>query len=128
MNLRHDIRAVAQHFRIYGDFFTAAPWGNGHINDTYAAHFDQGGQPVRYIIQRINHSIFENPVALMENIQRVTAHLGKKCAGQPEQSRRVLTLIATRDGAPYHRDAQGSYWRAYIFIEKARTFSKWARV
>ena len=58
----------------------------------------------------------------MENIQRVTTHLGKKCAGHSDQSRRVLTLIPTRDGLAYHRDAEGNIWRAYIFIEHARTF------
>ena len=98
------------------------PYGSGHINDTYCVTFNQGGTSVRYILQRINHNIFKNPAALMENVQRVTAHLGGKLANQPESSRRALTLILTRNGAAYHRDAEGNFWRAYIFIEKARTF------
>ena len=122
MNLRHDLRAVARQFRIYGDFSSAEAYGSGHINDTYCAVFDQGGTHVHYLIQRINHHIFKNPPALMENIQRVTAHLGRKTAGGPGQSRRILTLILTRDGGPFYRDADGNFWRAYLFIEKARTF------
>lgn len=122
MELKHDVRAVAQHFQIHGEFLGDEPYGSGHINDTYCARFDQGGAPVRYVLQRINHNIFKNPVALMANIQRVTAHLGAKTAGQSDASRRVLTLIPARDGAAYHRDADGNHWRAYIFIEKARTF------
>jgi Phosphotransferase enzyme family len=122
MNLKHDVRAVAQHFQIQGEFLGAEPYGSGHINDTYCVRFDQGGSPVRYILQRINHNIFKNPVALMDNIQRVTSHLEKKVAGQPDASRRVLTLIPANTGAAYHRDADGNHWRAYIFIEKARTF------
>jgi len=122
MNLKHDVRAVARHFQIVGDYLDAAPYGSGHINDTYCVNVDQGGTHVRYIFQRINHNIFKNPVALMENIQRVTAHLGTKGAGLPEQSRRVLTLIPARNGAPYYKDADGNHWRAYIFIEKARTY------
>lgn len=122
MELKHDVRAVARHFQIHGEFLGAEPYGSGHINDTYCARFDQGGAPVRYVLQRINHNIFKNPVALMANIERVTAHLGAKTAGQPDASRRVLTLIPARDGAAYHRDADGNHWRAYIFIEKARTF------
>jgi hypothetical protein len=122
MNLKHDVRGVVGHFQMPGTFLTAGPYGSGHINDTYCVVFDQSGTSVRYILQRINHNIFKNPVALMENIRRVTVHLGEQCAGAPDQHRRVLTLILTQDGASFYRDAEGNYWRAYIFIEKARTF------
>jgi hypothetical protein len=118
---KHDVRAIARHFQIEGEFAGAELYGNGHINDTFCAVFNQGGQRVRYIVQRINHNIFKNPAAVMENVQRVTAHLGKKCAGQSEAGRRVLTLVPARDGAAFYRDAEGNHWRAYIFIEKART-------
>ncbi|HEY4414748.1 MAG TPA: aminoglycoside phosphotransferase family protein [Verrucomicrobiae bacterium] len=120
--LKHDVRAVARQFQIHGEFLEAAPYGSGHINDTYCVVFNQAGTRVRYIFQRINHNIFKNPVALMENVQRVTTHLEKKSAGQPDASRRLLTLIPARDGAAYHRDGEGNLWRVYLFIEQARTF------
>jgi Ser/Thr protein kinase RdoA (MazF antagonist) len=122
MSLKHDVRAVARHFQIHGDFLSAEPYGSGHINDTYRVAFDQDGARARYVLQRINHSVFKNPAALMENIQRVTAHLEKKLAGESAAGRRVLTLVPARDGKPFYRDDQGDYWRVYIFIEKARTF------
>jgi hypothetical protein len=121
-NAKHDVRAVARQFQIPGDFLSAEPYGSGHINDTYCVFFDQAGARVRYIFQRINHNIFKNPVALMENIARVTSHLGAKISGEVEASRRVLTLIAARDGKPCFCDADGNHWRVYLFIEKARTF------
>ncbi|HXF10563.1 MAG TPA: aminoglycoside phosphotransferase family protein, partial [Desulfuromonadaceae bacterium] len=120
--LKHDVRAVVRHFRIAGEFVAAEPYGSGHINDTYCVTIEQGGTRVRYLLQRINHNIFKNPVALMENIERVTAHIGKKMAGTRDFSRRVLTVLLARDGRPFHRDDQGNFWRAYIFIEKARTY------
>jgi hypothetical protein len=122
LNLKHDVHAVTRQFQLRGEFISAAPYGNGHINDTYCVVFDQGGSRVRYIVQRINHHVFKNPAALMENIQRVTAHLGQKSAGQSDPVRRVLTLIPAHGGQPYYCDAQGNYWRVYIFIERARTF------
>ena len=100
----------------------AAPYGSGHINDTYCVVFRQAGAPVRYILQRINLHIFENAVALMENIQRVTSHLAAKVAGRADFSRQTLTLISARDGRAWHQDADGNYWRAYFFIENARTY------
>ena len=118
----HDLRAIARQFQFYGEFREAKPCGTGHINDTYAVGFDQAGTPVRYILQRINHKVFQNPPALMENIRRVTAHLGRKLAGERDLSRRALTLIPALDGAGFHRDEAGNYWRAYLFIENARTY------
>ena len=122
MILKHNIRAVAAQFQIYGEFCSAEPYGSGHINDTCCVVFDQAGTMARYILQRINHNIFKQPIALMENIQRVTAHLGKKMAGERDFSRRVLTLVPTREGLSYHVDEKGNYWRAYLFIEKARSY------
>jgi hypothetical protein len=118
----HDIQAVAGAFDIYGEYLSGEPYGTGHINDTYGAIFSQAGTRVRYILQRINHNVFKNPVALMDNVQRVTAHLAGKLAGQSEASRRFLTLVPTREGCAWHRDGAGNYWRAYLFIEHARTY------
>jgi len=122
MNLRHDVRRVASQFQIYGEFINAGPYGSGHINDTYCAVFNQGGTPVRYILQRINHHVFKTPVALMENVERVTTHISKKVAGHPDFSRCGLTLIPARNGRAWHCDEGGNYWRTYIFVENARTY------
>jgi hypothetical protein len=121
-NVGHDVRSVARQFQIYGKFISASPYGSGHINDTYCVVFDQGGTAVRYILQPINHRIFQAPAALMENIERVTGHISRKVGEEPDCSRRGLTLIPARDGGAWHRDPEGNYWRAYVFIENARTY------
>ncbi|MDW8345245.1 MAG: hypothetical protein RMM51_12255 [Verrucomicrobiae bacterium] len=115
-----NLQSVAEKFLLHGDYMEAQPYGSGHINDTYAATFDQAGTRVRYIFQRINHRVFKNPVALMENIYRVTTHVQAKLAGA--RSRRALTLVPARDGQPFHRDEAGNFWRCYLFIEGARTY------
>ncbi len=122
MQLRHDIPSIARSFQIFADFQSAEPYGTGHINDTYAATYCQGGRAVRYIHQRINRNIFTNPAALMENIERVTDHLRAKMAGQPDVTRRTLTLVPARDGRMFHLDPGGDYWRTYVFIEGAQTY------
>ncbi len=121
--LDNAVRAIAGHFQIAGAFVEAAPYGSGHINDTYCVVFRQGSARVRYIFQRINHHIFKQPAALMENIQRVTTHLAAKIGDEADARRRVLTLMPTRAGAACHCDADGNHWRCYLFIEQARTFA-----
>lgn len=122
MKLKHDLPAVARAFQIPGQYLSAEPYGSGHINDTYRVSFDQGGAGLHYIFQRINHNIFKNPPALMENIERVTTHIRQKLEGQSDLSRRVLTLIPTREGKSWHQDTLGNFWRVFVFIEKARTW------
>jgi len=118
------IQAVVKKFNILGDFVDAAPYGNGHINDTYAAVFDQGGANVRYILQRINDNIFKTPIKLMENIVHVTEHIrGKaKAKGLKDVSRRVLTLVQTSNGENFVSDQDGHIWRCYIFVEGAKSW------
>jgi aminoglycoside phosphotransferase (APT) family kinase protein len=118
----HFLDSIVREFQIDGDFASGLPYGNGHINDTYCVTFHLGRVPMRYILQRINHNIFENPLALMENIQRVTSHLEARVQGQTDCGRRVLTLIPTRDGQACYVDSSGSYWRIYRFIEGSRTY------
>lgn len=104
------------------DFVTGIPYGNGHINDTYCASYDQAGlQRVRYILQRINTSVFRTPEQLMENISRVTRFSLDRLVEQqhPEAHRRTLTCIPAKDGRPFAVDADGGYWRVYPFIERA---------
>ena len=115
---------VVKAFQIYGSFVDAQPYGSGHINDTLVASFSQAGTRVRYIFQRINHRIFKDPVALMENIARVTAEAQRqlRLAGVPDASRCSLSVIPTLSGQPVHRDEGGNYWRCYPFIEGARTY------
>lgn len=122
MKSNYDVCAVASQFEIAGEYLHAEPYGSGHINDTYCVVYSQGGTPIRYLFQRINHHVFKQPAALMENIQRVTRHLAAKVAAQTDASRRVLTLIPTHNGGAYFRAPDGNYWRAYIFIEQARGY------
>ncbi|MFA6287330.1 MAG: aminoglycoside phosphotransferase family protein [Opitutaceae bacterium] len=121
-----DFTRLIRDFSIYGEVAAAEPHGSGHINDTFAVTVSQAGTPVRYIFQRINHRIFTDVPALMDNILRVTSHQQARLAatGADDASRRSLTVIPARDGLPYVRDGHGAWWRAYLFIEGALTHDK----
>ena len=122
MNRPFDARAAAIQFEFRGEISSIAPHGNGHINDTYLVTCEGSGVPVRYILQHINRHVFHDPAAVMRNIERVTAHLAGQAAGEPDGDRRALRLVPARDGRNWHVDAAGETWRAYQFIENARTY------
>lgn len=119
-----DVAEIARHFDVAGRYVDGARYGSGHINDTFACRWQTPEGVTRYILQRVNRNIFANIPALMDNIARVTAHLRRKLTAVPgaNPDRECLTLIPTREGAPYYRDDEGDYWRSYVFIEESDAF------
>jgi len=118
-----DVAEIASQFAIDGEFLDAEPYGSGHINATYVSGVRQGRRVVRYVHQRINHTIFTSPEKVMENIVRVTAHIrAKLVAAGADPCRRVLTVVPTVDGQSFLKTPGGEYWRTYLFVEGARTY------
>jgi len=125
--MSHDqkyLHSVIQMFAVQGTCQSVAPYGTGHINDTYLINIAEGGAVTPYILQRINHNIFKNPPLLMENILRVTSHVRQKLSAisGANPDRESLTVIPTKDGSPLLHDDQGNYWRMYVFISNACTY------
>ena len=124
LNMERISKEIVPKFAIEGTLTEAVPYGSGHINDTVrlTCALENGGQK-RYILQRMNDSIFKNPVELMENVMNVTSFLRKKIVergGDPE--RETLNVIRTVDGDNFLKDEDGDFWRMYIFIENATSF------
>jgi len=109
-------------YRFSGALVATAPLKTGHINTTYVVHTDSPGGRQRYVLQKINHHVFRNVPALMENVVRVTEHLRRKAATQ--RGGKVLSLVPANDGTPCVCDADGEWWRLYDFIEGAHTVDK----
>jgi hypothetical protein len=116
------VAAAARAFATAGEFQDVERYGSGHIHDTYLARFETGGRAECIILQRINTRIFKDPVGVMRNIERVTAHLQLQLNGVADRDRRVLRLVPAHDGDALHVDAERQYWRAYRFIAGARTY------
>ena len=127
--MKHDFAAILKHFHIGGGPADIAAVTRGHINDTYVATTEDRGTPVRYVLQRINHSVFKDPLRMMANIMRVTKHIRTKVlSSDPDMAPRQLTVIAAHDGTGCYGDAGGNFWRVYNFIENARTYDTLASV
>ncbi|MBR3804773.1 MAG: phosphotransferase [Clostridia bacterium] len=109
---------ILKNFKLDGEFISCEPYGNGHINQTFVAIFNENGKKVRYILQKINHKLFDPVEKLMQNIELVTEFNRKKIAergGDPD--RESLTVIKTRDGKTFYKADEDNYFRVYIFIE-----------
>jgi aminoglycoside phosphotransferase (APT) family kinase protein len=118
------LQEISRQFQIYGEILHAETCKIGHINETYSATYDQGGTRVRYIHQKINQTVFKDPVSLMENVSRITQHLRRKLEEHQARdiTRRCLTIVPTRKGESFYRDSAGECWRTFVFVEGVQTF------
>lgn len=99
-----------KHFRLDAPAVSCERYGCGHINKTFLAVTASGR---RYILQRINASVFPDRAGLMENISAVIRWL----AAQGGDERSHLTLVPTLEGDCCWTDPEGEVWRLYNFIE-----------
>ena len=112
--MAYDFNEIIRNFNIN---YKAEPYGNGHINDTFLCDCNP-----KYIIQKINTSIFSNPEEVMDNISAVTEHLKKKIiknGGDPD--RETLQIVKTIDNKNVYRTESGDYFRAYKYVDKSVT-------
>jgi len=100
---------------------TGARWealGSGRIHHTFLARYPALEPPVQRVHQRLNLEVFQEPGAVMENLERVSAHLqAKTLEMSPEaRRRRVLTLVEAADGRPWFVDSRGDWWRTFHYV------------
>ncbi|MCB0533925.1 MAG: aminoglycoside phosphotransferase family protein, partial [Saprospiraceae bacterium] len=89
------------------------PVGIGNINDTYKVAFTVDGAAQSWLLQRLNHQVFTDPDAVMENIRLVAGHLNS----QADFPLAVPSPLSGLDGKLLQRDAAGNYWRVFPFYE-----------
>lgn len=112
---------AARAFATPGTLAALEPFPGGHIHAAHLVTYRHGGGTTRFLLQQLNTRVFPHPEQVMANIERVTAHLAGALAKARvhEPRRRTLTLARTKQGATWHRDADGRVWRLYHFIEGA---------
>ena len=109
-NFERQIDIIAK-FDIDGKVVSIDNCGDGHINSTFLAVTDKG---TKYLLQKINTSVFPHPEDVMDNIVHVTDFL-------KEKGQETLNVIKTLDGELTVWDNDECY-RVYDFIEDAVTY------
>lgn len=108
-----DILSIAAQFKTDGIPQHVKPFGCGHINDTYLITTDTNH---KYVLQRLNKRVFNEPEILMKNFASVTAWLRKQIAdegGDPQ--RETLNLVPAQSGDLWLVQ-NGDYWRMTLYI------------
>jgi Ser/Thr protein kinase RdoA (MazF antagonist) len=118
------LTSIISQFSLPGVFVKAERFGSGLINDTYLCEFRDDGMMRKYIIQRINASVFRHPEQVMENVETVTEHIQARLCreGVPDPLSRTPALVRTTGGRSFFVDSAKDYWRMFHFIEAGEVF------
>ena len=109
------LKQVLPSFHIAGEQLSVYPLKRGHINDTFVSEWLVDGQQKKFVHQRVNHHVFKNVPALMENVLRITEHVCAKLEGQ-STNERGLVLVQSEEGNWFSRDSEGNFWRTYEYV------------
>ena len=120
------IEKILEKFNIDGELIDVVVNNSGNINNTYVATFRKDdGSNKKYLVQRINTTVFTEPYKLMKNIEGITSYLKKQMRRDGDSTHRVLELVKTKDNKTLcyvDDDGQRDYYRVYEFIENAITY------
>ena len=112
---------IVSHFQIDGEPATICPFGSGLINDTYRVSMAETSKP-DYVLQRINHQVFQDVDLLQHNIEVVTNHIRQKLIqrGETDIDRKVLRFLKADNGKSYYFE-DNKYWRMSVLIPRSFT-------
>ena len=102
------IEAIASAFGL-AEITGITELSGGHINTTYKILAEGPDGPGAFVAQKVNPSVFRDPSAVMENIEKVTSHIEKRGGV-------TLHFLRTKDGDLLFDD-EGSPWRVCGYIE-----------
>lgn len=119
------IEKIISNFNIKGELIGVETNNSGNINNTYVATFLNDGEKTKYLIQKINTTVFTEPYKLMKNIEGITSYLKKQMAKEHYKGHQVLEVVKTLDNKSLcciECNGDKDYYRIYEFIENAVTF------
>ncbi len=108
----NELNSILEQFTVPKADYIFQSMTSGLINDTFLVSVS--GNPL-YVLQRINHKVFENVEGLMVNIGRAVKHL------KGNQYEKVV-LIATTSGKNYSSTTSG-YWRMMTYVANSTTYN-----
>ena len=94
--MNNKILKVIQNFQIKGDLIDIEENVQGNINSTYLLTFKNENDISKYLLQKINSSVFKEPYLVMRNIGLVTKHIKSKLSKLNDTSHKTLNFIKTK--------------------------------
>ena len=115
---------IIKNFDVRGDIKELNPINNGIINTTYVVKTDDKGNINKYLLQKINTSIFTEPFKLMKNIENVTKYISLN----DSESKDTINVIKAKNDLPLYVTSDPfshkEYYRVYNYIDNTISYNK----
>ncbi|NNF46508.1 MAG: aminoglycoside phosphotransferase family protein [Desulfofustis sp.] len=97
------------------------PLGDGNINATYLVTF-MDRSPL--VVQRLNESVFPDPIGVARNVALVTSYLSKRWSldSGRYQFCRFPRTFEFQDGRSWFEDQSGGIWRCLSYIDNGVSY------
>lgn len=120
---------ILKKYNIEGELVDCTQNNSGIINKTYVATFRHSdGIEKKYLIQKINTKVFNEPYKLMKNIEGVTTYLKKQMIKSGDTNHKVLEVVKTKDNKSlcYVTNASDTreYYRIYEYIDNSISYNQ----
>ncbi|OYT16150.1 MAG: hypothetical protein B7C24_09325 [Bacteroidetes bacterium 4572_77] len=112
------LEKIYEKFEAKGDFLQASELNSGHINNTYLVETKEG-KP-NYVLQQINHKVFPDIPALMQNKILVSQYL----KNNSRQNQVHLQFIKAYSGQYFYKDQTDYYWNMMEHIPNSKVLEK----
>ena len=120
------INLIASNFQIDGNLIKIEENNQGNINKTYILYYKNKDVLKKYLLQKINSNVFNEPHLVMKNIELVTNHIKEKLQDLNDTYHKTLNIIKTRDNKNLYtyinEDLEKEYYRVFDFIENCISY------
>ena len=114
MGLKQQLAQLFNQFNTSCSFVDFKTFSSGHINDTYLIITNSS---INFVLQRINSTVFKNPVGVIENKVKITNFLLKKGV-------KTIQFVSTSENTFYVKSDETNYWCLSHYIENSQTYLK----
>jgi len=120
------LKKIINNFAFEGILEEVVENNQGNINKTYILTYTNDNKQVKYLLQKINSNVFNEPYLVMRNIELVTNHISKKLKDADDYNHKTLTIVKTNDGLNMYtyinEDGEKEYYRAFHFIDNCISY------
>jgi len=119
------IEQLVENFNLAGKVIKIQEKNTGNINKTYIITTEHNKSQRKYIVQKINTTVFNEPYLLMKNIENVTNYYKnylKNNNGDVERG--TLSVIKTKNNKNLYRTSNNEYYRMYNYVDNATSYDK----
>ena len=121
------IEKIIDNFNIEGEVINVEENNSGNINSTYIVTIkNKDNKKKKYLVQRINTNVFQEPYKLMKNIEDITNYLDIQMQKEGDTTHKVLRVIKTKNNKllcyiEVH-PGERRYYRVYEYIDNAISY------